>query len=108
MILCVIIGYFMVFLNTRYEIVNDKLLIKYAFSKLIIPIEDIKEIAESTYYACEDNNQYSIGMQNGQPDRIIIKTKDNKSYFISLNGSHILVNKIRKVKPNINIKGMFI
>ncbi|WP_099191256.1 SunI/YnzG family protein [Tepidibacter mesophilus] len=96
------------FLNTKYEIVNDKLVIKYAFSKLIIAIEDIKEIEESTYYTSQDNNQYSIGMQNGQPDRIIIKTKDNKSYFISLNGSHILVNKIRRIKPNINIKGMFI
>ncbi|MEJ8553794.1 SunI/YnzG family protein [Tepidibacter sp. Z1-5] len=98
----------MVFLNTRYEILNNKLVIKYAFSKLIIPIEDIKEIEESTYYACQHNSQYSIGMQNGQPDRIIIKTKDNKSYFISLNGSHILVNKIRRINPDINIQGIFI
>ncbi|WFD09366.1 PH domain-containing protein [Tepidibacter hydrothermalis] len=98
----------MVFLNTRYEVVNNKLVIKYAFSKLIIPIEDIREISESTYYACQDNVNYSIGMQNGQPDRIIIKTKDNKSYFISLNGSHLLVSEIRKIKPDINIQGIFI
>ncbi|WP_443081761.1 SunI/YnzG family protein [Tepidibacter sp.] len=107
-ILCIIISYFIVFLNTRYEIINNKLVIKYAFSKIIIPIEDIKEILESSYYVCEENSHYTIGMQNVQLDRIIIKTKDNKIYCISLNNSYILVSEIKKIKPNISIKGIFI
>lgn len=98
--------YFIHFLNTTYKIENNILIIKFAFSKVSIPLNEISEVTESKNYGYEKNTSYFIGSAR-QPDRLLISV-GTKSYFIALNGSKKLAEKIKNVNPNIKINGVMI
>ena len=98
--------YLIHFLNTTYKIEHNKLTIRFAFSKISIDIEDITEVTESKNYGYEKNTSYFIGSAR-QPDRLLISV-GTKSYFIALNGSKKLAEKIKNVNPNIKINGVMI
>ncbi|SHH54698.1 SunI/YnzG family protein [Tepidibacter thalassicus] len=92
-------------LTTNYKIKNDKLIIRSGFSKIKISINDITQIKDSNMYSMEKNKNsscyYTSTAYYTMPDRILIHTKDNKSYFIALNNAKNLIKKINKINPKI-------
>ncbi|MDA7025749.1 PH domain-containing protein [Bacillus sp. CLL-7-23] len=95
-VLLVVFGvfFFTIFLNTRYFITENCLVLKFGLSKTEIPLVDIVTIKESDQYGTAERVDHRIGIPYGQPDRVVIKTKTN-NYLVFLNGSHLLMNKFK-------------
>ncbi|NPC92690.1 hypothetical protein HOO54_10725 [Bacillus sp. WMMC1349] len=98
-VLLVVFGFFFftIFLNTRYFMKGNSLVLKFGLSKTEIPLGDIVEIKESDQYGTAERVDHRIGIPYGQPDRVVIKTKTN-NYLVFLNGSHLLMNKFKAAK----------
>ncbi|WP_173917738.1 hypothetical protein [Halobacillus sp. Marseille-Q1614] len=63
---------------------NENVILKWQFSKIKIPKNDVMEVVSDDTYAGEDKKAVRIGYPSGSTDRVVIRTKkDNYILFTS-------------------------
>lgn len=91
--------YLFIFMNVRYTISGDTLIIKYGFSTFTILIADIIDINESEYYL-ELNNNTLIGSSNEKNERMLLCTK-TENYLCSSKMKLDMMEQLKELNPAI-------
>ncbi|GKU82605.1 hypothetical protein [Niallia sp. NCCP-28] len=78
---------------------NDNVVIRHQFTKIEIPVSDIREVKLDDTYGGESNEAIRVGTPYGTTDRIAVETK-NSSYILYTTNYVAVMNKL-----NLFIKG---
>ncbi|WP_017813269.1 SunI/YnzG family protein [Paenibacillus shenyangensis] len=70
--------------------VDDDIIIKYQFTKLVIPVADIISVSLDDTYGGKETNAIRVGAPYGTTDRVAIQTKTNNYILFTTNYTKIM------------------
>lgn len=73
--------------------IDDKIIIRWQFSKIEIPISDILKVSLDDTYGGKEREAIRIGTPSGTTDRVVIHTKKN-TYILYTSNYISIKNKI--------------
>ncbi|WP_046227325.1 SunI/YnzG family protein [Paenibacillus dauci] len=70
--------------------VDDDIIIRHQFTKLVIPVADIISVSLDDTYGGKETNAIRIGAPYGTTDRVAIQTKTNNYILFTTNYTKIM------------------
>ncbi|SES21327.1 hypothetical protein SAMN04487944_1243 [Gracilibacillus ureilyticus] len=79
------------------KVIDDgqNIIIKWQFSKIVIPSEGIKEVLSDDTYGGNDPKALRIGFPYGSTDRVLLRTNEG-NYLIYTSNPHTITKKLKK------------